>query len=216
MFTEGDRPSKLSAFIKESNSGAIVTSYLKNETPAQNQAALVEADQISSVYAKRKLFGGEVNMVTPGNKAVAVPFSGTQVGLNICFDSCFPSIMGQTASLPGVGLIALPTIDPPSTHHFVAKMHSAFTPFRAAELGLPIIRADGYAYSQIVDSIGTIIAEAEPGVTSLVADITPGRRWTLYSLIGNGWFAFYFGLIAFYWVRRWKEPKAEKPRAHGL
>lgn len=108
------------------------------------------------------------------------------IGLNVCFDSCFPSIIRETAQL-GTSIVALPTIDPPSTHNFIAAIHAAYTPFRAAESGVAIVRADGYAHSMVCDSRGMITGELGPGDGILIADTAVGPRWTVSKLLGD-WF----------------------------
>ena len=130
-------------------------------------------------------------MHTAGENAVAVPFGsgGGSVGLNICYDSCFPYVIRETASLPNVTVIALPTIDPDSRHYFIAGMHAAFTPFRAAENGVAMARADGHFGSMIVDEHGRIVAELHDEQKSMVGTISGRRAWTLYQIIGD-WFWF--------------------------
>ena len=141
---------------------AIITSFPDNHRPLPyNVASLTSNGEESERYQKRKLFAGEKNMHTPGSRAVAVPFEPIDgsIGLNICFDSCYPSVIRETAALPDVKVIALPTIDPESKNHFVAAMHAAYTPFRAAENGVSIIRADGRFGSMFVDTHGQITTE---------------------------------------------------------
>ena len=125
-------------------------------------------------------------MHTPGKVPVAVPLkSGDIVGLNICFDSCFPFVIRETAALPEVKYIALPTIDPDSQHYCLAGMHAAFTPFRAAENGVAFIRADGHFGSMIVNNRGRIVAELHNEQTSLSGKVSTKRVWTLYRVIGD-------------------------------
>lgn len=158
-------------------SSPFATSFRDAHDPLPHNVASVFSEAGESPrYQKRKLFGGEKKMHTAGSTPVAANLRGHGVGLNICFDSCFPSIMRETATIPGVNLIALPTIDPPSTHYFVAGIHAAFTPFRAAETGLSIVRADGYAYSMIVNSTGAIVAEAGVGEEILFAEVSASPR----------------------------------------
>ena len=130
-------------------------------------------------------------MHTPGTKAVAVHFGGwgRMLGLNICYDSCFPYVIRETAALPGVKIIALPTIDPDSRHYFIAAMHSAFTPFRCAENGVAMARADGHFGSMIVDERGRIVAELHDEQKSILGTVTGERVWTPYQIIGD-WFWF--------------------------
>ncbi|HVT12716.1 MAG TPA: nitrilase-related carbon-nitrogen hydrolase [Fimbriimonadaceae bacterium] len=172
-----------------------VTTFRDNFEPLpHNAAALFDKGVESAWYFKRKVFGGESNMHTPGMVGVSVPWPGhPNLGLGICYDSCYPRMMADTAA-KGAGLIALPTIDPDAADCFIAAAHAAFTPFRAAESGISIVRADGIAYSQIVDNSGHIVAEMGPrreGV--LIGSMPTDRRWTLYSLLGD-WVLYLCGL----------------------
>ena len=193
VFVRGDDTSKLTEL--SSLSAPIITSFRDTNQPLpHNVASLFERGKESARYAKRKLFGSETKMHTAGEKAVAVPFgSGSgAVGLNICYDSCFPYVIRETASLQNVKVIALPTIDPDSRHYFIAGMHAAFTPFRAAENGVAMARADGHFGSMIVDNHGRIVAELHDEQKSISARVSPRRAWTLYQIIGD---LFWYGCI---------------------
>jgi len=173
----------------------LITSIRDSFLPLpHNVAALFRNGKESARYAKRKLFGGEKSMHTPGDAAVAVPYDNGTVGLCICFDSCFPESIRETARLPGVTVIALPTIDPPTANYFMAGMHAAYTPFRSAESGVAFVRSDGNAYSQIVDATGRIVAEQGPGDGVLSGRVAVGRRWTLYRVLGD-WFLLVCGAL---------------------
>lgn len=169
---------------------AIITSFPDNHAPLPyNVASLTSKGQESERYQKRKLFAGEKNMHTPGSKAVAVPFAPAEgsIGLNICFDSCYPSVIRETAALPGVKVIALPTIDPESKNHFVAAMHAAYTPFRAAENGVSVIRCDGRFGSMFVNSNGSITSELKDGQAIHHGYLLPNRQSTVYQKLGDWW-----------------------------
>lgn len=173
-----------------------ITSYQSREKPLPYNVAALFSDGIESKpYQKRKLFGGETSMHLAGNSPVMVPWEDTNVGLNICFDSCYPAIMRETVAL-GADIIALPTIDPPSPHHWIAAMHAAFTPIRAAELGVPIARADGGAYSMIADASGRILLELPPGESSAMAMVPKATVPTLYRRVGD-WALFACGAAIF-------------------
>lgn len=207
----GGNPSGLCKLSSQVGEPPYVTSYRDAFEPLpHNTAALFSAGSCSAVYYKRKVFGGERNMHTPGTKPVAVDWPGHgRLGMNICYDSCYPRVLGETAGLSGVSLIALPTIDPDSPNGFVAAVHAAFTPFRAAESGTPIVRAVGTAYSTMVDGYGRIAAEMGPGTNRvLIADLPLGRRWTLYSVLGDwvlylclGYVALELGVAIRSWIR---------------
>ena len=182
----------------------LITSFRDDARPLpHNVAALFSSGSESARYAKRKLFGGEKYMHAPGKVAVAVPYRDGTVGLCICFDSCYPEAIRETARLPGVSVIALPTIDPPTANYFMAGMHAAYTPFRCAESGVAMIRSDGNAYSQIVDATGRIVAEKGPGDGVLRGAVPVGRRWTLYGAIGD-WFLVICGVLVGWGYFRFK------------
>lgn len=178
------------------NSTSFVTSFQSGGAPLPyNVAALFTDGGEVGRYEKRKLFGGETSMHTAGQKPAIARWGSTNVGLNICFDSCFPSIMRETVGA-GADIIALPTIDPPSPHHWIAAMHAAFTPIRAAELGVPIARADGFAYSMAVDSRGHILLEIPPGEASATVEVPASAKGTLFRATGD-WALFVCGFALF-------------------
>ncbi len=197
LFIRGDDTSQLKEL--SSTSSPIITSLRDTFQPRpHNVAALFEDGKESARYAKRKLFGKETDMHTAGTKAVAVPMGSARgfVGLNICYDSCFPYVIRETASLTDVKVIALPTIDPDSRHYFIAGMHSAFTPFRAAENGVAMARADGHFGSMIVNERGRIVAELHDEQKSITAKVSGQRVWTLYQVIGDlFWYLCIVGVI---------------------
>lgn len=203
-------PETLIAFAKTSPAPFVTTFRDHGRPLPHNVAALFNVWGESDPYFKRKPFGAETQMHAPGDHAVAVRTDALKVGLNICFDSCFPSVMRDTARLPNVEAIALPTIDPPSPHHFMAAMHAAYSPFRAAELGVVIVRADGYAASSIVDARGKIIAEASPGPNVIVGEAA-GPRATVSRKWGDG-FLYLCGVLVIAGVAR----KGSTPRDTAL
>lgn len=187
----GGDPKALREWTRDARAPAVVTSFPDGQSPKPfNVASIFEKGKESPRYAKRMLFGGEKSMHQAGSRAVAVPWQGTVVALSICFDSCFPDLLAASTRSNEVGFVALPTIDPPAPYHWAAAMHAAFTPFRAAESGVSIVRVDGYAYSQVVDSSGRVRVSLPPGEFSRKASVPLARRWTLYRWIGD----------AFLWV----------------
>ncbi len=175
---------------------AFVTSFEDgNELMPYNAAAIFSNEGESERYRKRKLFGGEGNYHLRGTKPASAKVGGITYGLNICFDSCFPLIMRDTAMLDDVSIVLLPTLDPIGPYGTVQAFHAAYTPFRAAEMGVPIVRTDTTAYSMVVDSRGVIVAQMGSGFEGvLVAEVTPERRDTLYRRLGD-WFLILCGFI---------------------
>lgn len=163
-----------------------------------NSAALISERGVSDFYNKRKLFGGEYTVHARGDEPVSATSSSATVGLNICFDSCFPHIMRETAQLDGVEIIALPTLDPATPHGVIQSIHAAYTPFRSAENGIAIIRAEITAHSMIVDRDGTILREAGTGTEEvIVARVHKGSKWTFYRIAGD-WFVWACGAWVLY------------------
>lgn len=196
-------------------SAPLVTSFRDEFEPLpHNVAALFAYGQEYGRYEKRKLFGAETKMHTPGTKsfAAALPRQTGKVALNICYDSCFPAIIRESANQPEVHVIALPTIDPDSKHYFMAAMHTAYTSFRAAENGIAIVRADGNFGSMIVNERGAIVAELKNQQGSKVGLITGRRVWTLAGAVGD-WFLAVCLVVVFYPSLRWLVQRV-KTRRH--
>jgi len=176
---------------------AFVTSFTDGTRPLpHNTARLYHRGAGSAPYRKRRLFGGERSQHAPGDRAVAVPWRGGALGLNICFDSCFPALMRETARLPGVSLIALPAMGPDSVHGVVAAAHSAYTAFRAAELGVPIVSAELASHAAIFDRNGRAVARATGRGGQVVSGGVAGEgNWTLYKAAGD-WFLYGIALLS--------------------
>lgn len=169
---------------------AFVTSYpsLEGGSLPYNVSSLFVEGKALGNYRKRKLFGGETSMHLPGDKPASARYRRGNVGLLVCFDSCFPPIVRETANLPGVNSISLPSMGPESPFGVMQAMHGAFTPFRAAENGIPIARGESSAFAQVVDGDGRIVSEGQVGFEGAIAGWVLDRpRWTFYRLAGD-WF----------------------------
>jgi len=195
LFVRNGNTVRLRSLAKEVKMPAFVTSFQDGNKPLPHNTAVLFSERgESSAYYKRKLFGAESNMHMPGAKAVAVPWLNGKLGLNICFDSCYPAVIRDTALL-GADIIALPTIDPSSPYSFFAANHAAFTPIRAAENGVSMIRCDGAAYSVIVDPYGRVVAHIPEGKDRFtVAEVPQTGHWTFYRWAGD-WFLYLCGGI---------------------
>ena len=175
---------KLRALSADPGQPAFVTSFQDSANPkSHNLAVLFSNGKELGHYFKRKPFGVEAAI----HKAGDVPGYANwnvPVGLNICFDSTYPAIMRETALAAPVALLALPNEDPPSANGVVQALHAAYMPFRAAELGVGIARADITAYSMIVGPDGTILGELDIGEGILVRTVPPPRE-TFYKAHGD-------------------------------
>jgi apolipoprotein N-acyltransferase len=169
---------------------SFVTTFKDGNTPLpHNTASIFSAKGESLRYYKRKPFSGERMIHLAGTKPVVVDHTYNRLGLNICFDSCYPAVMRETVQL-GADAILLPTQDPRSPYGVIQAIHAAYTPFRAAELGVPIARTDMSAHSMLVGPMGEIVAQAGSGTEEVLYAHTPLRPHnTLYKLWGD-WFLY--------------------------
>ncbi len=186
----------LEQYSKDSGSPPFVTSYQDSaEDMPHNTASVFAGSEKIGAYNKRKPFAGEKNLHTAGTEAVTVSVGEHRARLNICFDSSFPAVMRDGIREDQPDLILLPTLDPPAPYGTIQALHAAYTPFRAAELGLPIVRADITAYSQVVDANGAVVAEAGSGTEEVITAWVGKPRWTLYRVLGD-WFLYLCGVLA--------------------
>jgi apolipoprotein N-acyltransferase len=211
-FSRDGHPTELLQISRAERMPAIATSYPDEFRPRpHNTASLFSKGVESERYYKRRLFGGEKNMHTPGTAPATATWQ-VPIGLNICFDSCFPDLLRSTARNDNPPIIALPTIDPDSPHGFLAAMHAAYTPFRAAELGVSVLRADAHAHSMIVAPTGQVLAELSTGAVDTAVALVPSRSsFTLYKLLGDWLFLplilmVVFGLFPPKWKHRGTVP----------
>jgi len=169
----------------------VITSFEDGSKPKPfNVSSAIGPFGESARYRKRKLFGGETSMHQAGGEAVAVEAGGKRIGLNVCFDSCFPSVIRESALTSGAApdYITLPCMGPESPHGFLQAVHGAYTTFRSAECGVPIVRAESSAYAMITGSHGEILAFAPEGYEGAIeAQLPRTRDWTLYRQFGD-WF----------------------------
>lgn len=194
IFAPGGDTKQL-AQLASKTSSSFVTSYEEPGKPlSANVARIFSPAGISNGYVKRKPFAGERQFHRAGTTAVAVHFAardGQQIsaGLNICFDTCYPWIMRDTSKLiAGPGIILVPTEDPPTLHGVVQSLHASYTTFRAAELALPIVRADTSGFSMAVSDRGEVLGSMGIGDSAASVQVPLRRnRWTLYKSIGE-WF----------------------------
>lgn len=166
----------------------VATLHTSHDPKPHNTAVYIDKSGAQGSYHKRKPFAGEADQITPGTRPIVVQTLPLNVGLNICFDSCYPGVMRDTANAGNPDLIALPTLDPASPNGFIQAAHAAFTPFRAAELGIPIVRAEATAWSMIVDSRGRITGKLPTGHEGTLArSIDSPQPRTIYRTLGD-WF----------------------------
>ncbi len=190
----GGDPVALVNLAKQPIQSAFITSYTDASQPKPyNACALFSQEGQSAVYHKRKPFAGEMAMHRAGNKPASVSFHGHKIGFAVCFDSCYPSIMRETARLEGVDLIAVPSMGPSTPYSYLQCLHGAFSSFRAAELGVPIVCSDTTGYSRAINKAGTVLSVAMPGHQGLhFVEVNLESRNTFYKRFGD-WFLWLCG-----------------------
>lgn len=169
-----------------------------------NVAGLFAGGAELARYEKRKPFAGESRIHAAGTRTVVQELGNVKVGLNICFDSCYAEVMRDTAR-SGAAVIALPTLDPQTVNGWVQSVHEAYGRFRAAELGVSIVRADVSFGSSIVGPNGAKLAGVDGGEHVITAQVPPLARATFYKAVGEHWLWAYGLVVLLYWgssVRR--------------
>ncbi len=181
----GGRTDTLEKLSLEVENAAFVTTFPDDAEPMPHNAASVFwQGKESERYFKRKPFGGESSQHQPGHGSRVVSANGLYVGLLVCFDSCFPDVVGAFGKESVIHLVALPCMGPESPYGMVQAVHGAFTPFRSAEQGLPIARSETSAFAMVTDAKGRIVAQAPPGFQGvLYADLPRRRTYPLASML---------------------------------
>src|SRR5262249_51854855 len=120
---------------------------------------LFRPDGSAATYAKQRLFGGEASNHLPGHQAVAARLDRWDVGLNICYDSCFAGTISATVRQMRYGrpaLLALPSLDPDSSGNFRSAAQAEYPPFGAEKKNISIAKSECCADSIGVDTHGRI------------------------------------------------------------
>jgi len=151
---------------------SFITTFPDSAEPMpHNAASAFWQGKESKRYFKQKPFGGESGQHQAGSEGLAVETNGLRVGMQVCFDSCYPSVFASSADTD-VQLVSLPCMGPESPYGMVQAIHGAFTPFRSAEQGIAVVRAETSAFAMVTDAEGRIIAQAPPGFQGvLYADL---------------------------------------------
>lgn len=157
-----------------------------------NAAVVLESGRIRGTYRKRHLvpvvedfpwketFPGVVRFLeahgcqlwTPGEEAVLFEsLSGVPFSINICYEDVFAEIARQDVR-NGARLMINLTNDSWSGTNAAQMQHLAIAVFRSLETGIPTVRATNSGITAVILPDGTISAEAEPFVkTVLSADV---------------------------------------------
>jgi len=151
-----------------------------------NTSLLIDPDgEDVAVYRKIHMFDVEVEGVSyreseneqAGEEIVTAPLGDLQLGLSVCYDLRFPELY-RILAVRGARVVTVPSAftTPTGRAHWEVLLRA-----RAIENQLFVIAAnqsgtapphyDSYGHSMIVDSWGTVLAEAESGECFVAADL---------------------------------------------
>jgi len=121
---------------------------------------------------------------TPGTEPGVLETAGVRYGVQICFESLFASEGRRTAS-QGVDFLVTLTNEAfagtPGSHELLFAMNV----FRAAENGVPLVRAATTTISAIVAADGSVLERSSTSPGIIVADLPPATAPTLYARLGD-------------------------------
>lgn len=166
----------------------LVASYQvkeKAEKPYNLAHILSPQGKIMGTSKKQHLFGKEVFIYSSGKASRPVKCGALSIGTAICFDTEYTDVTRRLAR-QGADIICVPNHDPEMPNFLFSYLHSAVIPFRAAENGVPIIWAESYGRSMVVDGSGRVIAQAPAGkMMSVVTNLHTSRCFTFYKFAGD-------------------------------
>lgn len=175
----GESSARVVEVCAELNIAAVVGLLERDGDSFYNAAVLVDGGGLVGRYRKSHLIQlGVDRLLSPGAALPVFPTSWGKLGMLICYDQRFPE-NARTLALQGVRVILNPANLPRG-----AEAHAAFfNRARACENRVYLINANrvgterGFTFigrSQIIDPLGTVLAEAgSVDQELLVADIFP-------------------------------------------
>lgn len=171
-----------------------------------NCAAIAFPDgRMTTPYYKMHPYIGEPSI--PGVRAEPFPTEFGLIGATLCYDTMFTDTLRQLCR-QRVVLVGVPTNDPMASNLAYHHLHGAIHTIRAAEHRVPLVRAESWATSMIVDRVGRLVARVGKGYTVLTATVQIAPSDTLYTLLGD--YLPLVCLVALVWNalrRRWTSSK---------
>ncbi len=209
-----DNPKDETRQLARSLKTPLVVGYSDDARPKPfNCASYIasDGDVLTPTHHKIHLYLAERETNQSGHTATVVQTPQGEIGLEVCFDSCYTNTTRETVRR-GARLIAMPNYDPPTPRGVLHYLHGAMLPFRAVENRVPFVRADSNGLSQIVNGSGRIIAQSSlfrPDVLFGTVQLGSGER-TFFTRWGD-WLAYGCLLVvAFGMVSSWKVQRRPK------
>lgn len=150
-----------------------------------NSAVLVSPDGFSGAYHKVHQPSEELRLYRPGREWPVFTTSLGRIGIQICYDQCFPEA-ARELTLRGADVLAIPNAWPKSDQASDDR-YDFYGRARAAENTRWVIQSNqvgpsdrgAFEYlggSRIIDPSGMVVAETAPGEEGLaVAEIAPTK-----------------------------------------
>lgn len=184
----GQTVDSLAAFAARTRSTIVIGVSVEGTLKPTNRALIARPDGSYYWYVKQHLVPGFEAGTTPGTKPLVFADSLGPIGVAICKDMHFPTLM-RDYSKQGARLMLVPANDFEVDDWLTARM----TVLRGVESGSSIARAArGGGISFVSDRYGRVIAERRSSVamSQLTARVPlDSGRATLYALFGDvfGW-----------------------------
>ncbi len=160
-----------------------------------NTAYLFDASgRVIGKQRKRFPFGNENQLFSRGKQSQPIDCGKAKLGMAICFDSQFTAVTRDLAR-KGADIAMIPIHDPETPNSLINYLHATFIPFRAAENGMPIVCAECYGLSSIIDGSGRIIARSPAGSSGAVFAPVRLRSTRTIATRWGDWFGYLCALL---------------------
>lgn len=152
---------KIFRYVKEGNLFMIIGTLIKIETNQFNSAIIISPKgKVVGRYDKVYLVPIAEKKITRGMEIKPIKIPIGNIGINICFESLYPSI-SRILTQKGANILIILTNDAWFKKSSIPYLHAANAVFRAVENRRFVIRAAQSGISMIIDPYGRIIKQSE-------------------------------------------------------
>lgn len=152
---------RLFELAREGNCFLLIGAPSLNGDKELNSVFVISPEgEIVGKYDKQQLVPLEEECFTPGKEGNVIKAGKAVLGINICFESIYPSISRRFVQ-SGANLLVICTNDGGFKKTLLVDLHAAYAAFRAVENRTYVIRAAQSGISLIVDPFGRVINESK-------------------------------------------------------
>lgn len=153
---------RLFELAKEGNCFLLIGApSLNKEGKEFNSVFIISPEgKIIGQYDKQQLVPFGEEYFTPGKEGNVIKAGDAILGINICFESIYPSISRKFVQ-NGANLLIICTNDGGFKKTLLVNLHAAYAIFRAVENRTYVIRAAQSGISLIVDPFGRVVNESK-------------------------------------------------------